>query len=156
PGMGPPSSAFFGRRTNAGGGLTMHDKGAPRKTTRLLPLLALPALALVAPGAAPPRPAGEDAKLRAFFRAFLEEELKQRPLEATRLGDRRFDHLLDDVSAPARGRWKARYAAALADLPKKVSYAGLTRDGQIDYEILKHHLTRELWLMENTKPFEDD
>src|SRR4051794_32245393 len=32
----------------------------------------------------------EDQKLADFFKAFLDEELKARPLEATRLGDHRF------------------------------------------------------------------
>src|SRR5207247_5583890 len=28
--------------------------------------------------------------------------------------------------------------------------------GQIDFEIWQHHLKRDLWLAENTKPFEED
>ncbi len=100
--------------------------------------------------------AAEDDRLTEFFKAFLEEEFRQRPLEATRLGDHRFDHLLDDVSPTARAGWVARIAPTLADLPKKVDYAKLTRSGQIDFEILKHDLTRTLWLHDNTRPFEDD
>jgi uncharacterized protein (DUF885 family) len=123
---------------------------------RLLPLLALPALALLAPAAGPPSAPGEDERLVAFFKAYLEQELRQRPLEATRLGEHRFDHLLDDVSPKARARWAARYRATLAELPRKVDRAKLSRGGQIDFEIFQHHLTRELWLAENTRPFEDD
>src|SRR5271170_6636843 len=85
-------------------------------------------------------PANEDARLTDFFKAYLEEEFRQRPLEATRLGDHRFDHLMDDVSAKARAGWVARYRAALTELPKKVDYPKLTRSGQIDFEILKHDL----------------
>src|SRR5262245_47871943 len=40
----------------------------------------------------------EDARLTALFKEYLEREFKHRPLEATRLGDHRFDHLLDDLS----------------------------------------------------------
>jgi uncharacterized protein (DUF885 family) len=123
-----------------------------------LPLLALPLplLALLL-SAAEPRPAeNEDARLTAFFKAHLEREFAERPMEATRLGDRRFDHLLDDVSAKARARWTARYRATLAELPKKIDATKLSRGARTDYEIFKHHLTRELWLADNTRPFEDD
>jgi uncharacterized protein (DUF885 family) len=98
----------------------------------------------------------EDDRLIAFFKAHLEKEFRARPLEATRLGEHRFDHLLDDLSPKARAGWAKRYRATLADLPKKVVYKKLARPGQIDYEILEHHLKRELWLAENTRPFDDD
>ena len=41
----------------------------------------------------------EDAKLTAFFKKYLEDEFRQRPLLATQLGDHRFDHLLDDLAS---------------------------------------------------------
>ena len=100
--------------------------------------------------------AAEDDRLTEFFKAFLEDEFRERPMAATQLGNHDHDHLLDDVSLKARAGWIARYRAALADLPKKVDYTKLSRSGQIDFEILKHDLTRSLWLHENTKPFEDD
>jgi uncharacterized protein (DUF885 family) len=100
--------------------------------------------------------ASEDDKLVAFFKAHLDREFKERPLEATRLGDHRFDHLLDDVSPKARVGWLKRYRDTLADLQKQVEYKQLSRGSQIDYEILKHHLQRELWLMENSRPFEEN
>src|SRR5262249_48602054 len=117
--------------------------------SRFLPVLLL--LALAAPAGA-----AEDENLNAFFKAHLEREFKERPLEATRLGDHRFDHLLDDVSPRARAGWLKRYRDTLAALPKKVNFKKLSRSAQIDYEILKFHLERELWLMENSRPFEDN
>jgi uncharacterized protein (DUF885 family) len=123
---------------------------------RLLPALALLAFGLT-PAGPQARPADtEDEKLTAFFKTFLDEEFRRRPLEATRLGEHSFDHLLDDVSAKARARWAAGYRAALAELPRKVDFRKLSPDARIDFEILKHHLTRELWLLENTHPFEDN
>lgn len=98
----------------------------------------------------------EDAKLTAFFQKFLDEEFKHRPLDATRLGDHRFDDRLDDLSPKARAAGVDRLRQTLRDLPKQVDYSKLSRSGQIDFEILKHHLTREIWLAENTRPFEDD
>src|SRR5207302_647101 len=119
----------------------------------LLSRLAVPVLLLAGfpPGlAANP----EDGRLTTFFKAYLEEEFRRRPLEATRLGDHRFDHLLEDVSAGARAAWAERYRTALADLPGQVDYRKLSRGAQIDFEILRHHLTRSVWLAENTRPFE--
>jgi uncharacterized protein (DUF885 family) len=118
---------------------------------RFLPAVLL--LALVAPAGAAE---SEDGKLAAFFKAHLDREFRERPLEATRLGDHRFDHLLDDVSPKARAGWLKRYRDTLADLPRKVDYRKLSRPSQIDFEILRHHLRRELWLMENTRPYEDN
>src|SRR5205823_996487 len=117
----------------------------------LAPCLLLPLLAL--PPAAPPAPAErpEDERLTSFFQSYLDEAFRLRPLEATRLGDHRFDHLLDDVSARARAAWAEHYRTTRAELPKKVDYRKLSRSAQIDYEIFEHDLTRSLWLAENTR-----
>jgi uncharacterized protein (DUF885 family) len=98
----------------------------------------------------------EDAKLAAFFKEYLEQSFRQRPTEATALGDHRFDDLLDDVSPAARQGWTDYRRKVLDELPKRVDYQKLSRTAQIDFEIWKHHLTRELWLAENTRPFEED
>jgi uncharacterized protein (DUF885 family) len=98
----------------------------------------------------------EDARLAAFFRAYLDETFRAEPLKATRLGDHRFDDRLDDLSVEARAANLARDKTALDELPKRVAYEELSRAGQIDFEILRHHLTREIWLTENFDPFVDD
>jgi uncharacterized protein (DUF885 family) len=111
---------------------------------------------LLIPAGAAPAAADEDARLTAFFKDYLDDAFRRRPLEATRLGEHRYDDRLDDVTAEARAGWTARYRIALDELPKKVDYHKLSRSSQIDYEILHHELTRSLWLAENTRPFEDD
>jgi uncharacterized protein (DUF885 family) len=98
----------------------------------------------------------EDEKLTAFFKKYLDEEFRQRPFSATQLGDHRFDHLLDDVSPKARTAWVEFTRRTLQELPRQVSHDRLTRGGQIDFEIFRHHLTRTLWLAENTRAFEED
>ncbi len=115
-------------------------------------------LAMITLGtAAPPAPAeGEDERLTALFKQYLDDEFRARPLEATRLGDHRFDDRLDDLSPRARAAWVERYRKTLAELPEKVDYKKLSRDGQIDFEIFKHDLTRTLWLAEHTRPYEED
>jgi uncharacterized protein (DUF885 family) len=102
------------------------------------------------------RAADEDAKLAAFFQRYLEEEMKHRPTEATRLGDHRYDHLLDDVSPAAQTATIERLKKAQAALTNEVEYAKLSRSGQIDYEILAHDFKRSLWLFENTRVYEQD
>jgi uncharacterized protein (DUF885 family) len=114
----------------------------------IIALLLLPALARAVDG--------EDAKLEAFFRAYLDKKFQQQPLDATRLGDHRFDHLLDDVSPAARANWARRDRQTLDDLPRQVDYKKLTRSGQIDYEILAHDLEYALWQYANDRRFETD
>ena len=96
----------------------------------------------------------ENAKLIAFFKTYLDEEFKLWPVGATRLGDHRFDHLLDDISPQARAADVERYRRLLKELPAQVQYQKLARSSQIDYEILNHSFQRSLWLLENTHPFE--
>jgi uncharacterized protein (DUF885 family) len=98
----------------------------------------------------------EDRRLNAFFQQYLDEEFRQRPLDATRAGDHRFDHLLDDLSPQARAGWVKRYRLTLEALPQRVSYEKLSRDGQIDYEILEHNLKAAIWQNVYTNPYEDD
>jgi uncharacterized protein (DUF885 family) len=98
----------------------------------------------------------EDTRLAAFFQEYLDESFRLRPMDATRLGDHRFDHLLDDVSPAVRAGWKKHAQKALNEVPKKIDYKKLSRAGQIDFEIWKQDLDRSLWLMDNTRPFEED
>src|SRR5688572_31455689 len=98
----------------------------------------------------------EDGKLDSFFRSHLDASLRQRPVEATGLGDHRYDHLLDDISKEARAGWLAVARATLKELPRAVDYAKLSRAGQIDFEILRQDLRRDIWLAENFRPFEED
>ena len=56
----------------------------------------------------------------------------------------------------SRAKWIERTRRALADLPREVDYARLSRAGQVDFEIFKHELEKTLWLNENTRPFEED
>jgi hypothetical protein len=97
-----------------------------------------------------------DAKLSSFFKTYLEEHLRQQPLEATQLGDHRFDNQLDDISPQARAKWLALARKTLKELPRQVDYKKLSRDSQIDYEIFQHELETTIWLTENTHRFEED
>jgi uncharacterized protein (DUF885 family) len=110
---------------------------------------------LLSAGSAPAQNA-EDAKLEAYFKSYLEEHFRQQPLEATRLGDHRFDGQLDDISQPARDQWLALARRTLKQLPKEVDFNKLSRDGQIDLKIFEHELETQIWLTANRHPFEED
>ncbi|MDX1930577.1 MAG: DUF885 domain-containing protein [Pirellulaceae bacterium] len=97
-----------------------------------------------------------DKRLEEFFKAHLEETFALRPFDATLLGDHRFDHLLDDISAQARKRWLTQLREKLAALTKEFEQADLSADGKVDYTILRDDLVRSIWLAENTQPFEED
>lgn len=98
----------------------------------------------------------EDGRLAAFFKSYLDTEFKHRPLEATRLGDSRFDDELDDLSPKARAAATDRARQTLAALRKDIDFKKLSRGGQIDCEILQHSLTRGIWLDENLDRFVSD
>src|SRR3569623_484867 len=93
------------------------------------------------------RSAGEEAdqRLSQFFREYLDASFELRPLDATRLGDHRFDDRLDDVSPEQREQFAQLQRLTLAELPERVDINGLTPDGRIDYEIFRDELTRSLW-----------
>jgi uncharacterized protein (DUF885 family) len=97
-----------------------------------------------------------DKKLNAFFRDYLETEFRDQPLEATRLGDHRFDSRLDDLSHQAIEARRVRDVETLAVLPQRIEYTQLSRNSQIDYEIFRQDLTRSIWLAENLHPYEED
>jgi len=114
------------------------------------------ALCILLAGPGPALAEEADVRLNAVFQDYLEEHFRQQPMEATQLGEHRFDHLLDDITPSARERWLAHARRTLHELPMKVEYAKLSRAGQIDFEIFKQELTRTIWLAENTHPFEED
>ena len=97
-----------------------------------------------------------DEKLAEFFKNHLDECFKLRPLEASMLGEHRYDHLLDDISKEARAGWLAHTRRQLVKLISDIPVTELSADGKIDYEILRDDLERNVWLTENTKPFEED
>jgi uncharacterized protein (DUF885 family) len=90
----------------------------------------------------------ESQKLAALLDAYFEESLKLFPLQATSIGDRRYDNLLpDSISDEARAKQKALYAQYLAAVTKidkkqltgqdRLSYAIFQRDMRFNLEELE-------------------
>lgn len=99
---------------------------------------------------------GEKEKLATSFQTYLDECFALRPLDATLLGDHRFDSKLDDVSLEARQKWLDHYREQLRKLEQNIQYDSLDRTGQIDFEIWRDEIIRNIWLNENTNPFAED
>jgi len=97
-----------------------------------------------------------DAKLDTFFRRYLDERFAMHPMEATQLGDHRFDDQLDDLSPAALERSWQHLKNTRASLRKEIERSKLSRDGQIDFEIFDHELETAIWLRENTKPYAEN
>jgi uncharacterized protein (DUF885 family) len=98
----------------------------------------------------------EDARLEDYFRQYLEQYFQQEPMAATQLGDHRFDRQLDDLSKSALKERLEFARRTLKNLPKRIDYKKLTRNGQIDFEIFQHDLERGIWSAENLHPFESN
>jgi len=96
------------------------------------------------------------ADLESFFRRYLDERFALHPTEATALGDHRFDHRLDDISPAALARSLQHLKDTRARLRKEIDRRQLSRDEQINWEILDHELEAAIWLRENTKPFAEN
>ena len=58
--------------------------------------------------------AAEDDKFAAHFKAYLEDLMKTSPVEASRLGDHRYDDRIEDLSPKARDASLAKQKAILA------------------------------------------
>jgi uncharacterized protein (DUF885 family) len=103
-----------------------------------------------------PLQAQEEEKLATFFKSYLDQRFTLRPVEATQLGDHRFDSQLEDLTAQARAKWLAQTRETAAELPKRVNYSKLSRAAQIDFEMLQHYLKFQEWSSLNMHPFEQD
>jgi uncharacterized protein (DUF885 family) len=96
------------------------------------------------PPPAPPPPPTPDQNFEALGQRYLREAQELSPVDATALGDHRFDDRIDDVSAAgwqARVTFDQRYFAALDGLDR----AALSRPNQVDAILLRQELEYERW-----------
>jgi len=96
------------------------------------------------PPPAPPPPPTPDQSFEALGQRYLREAQELSPVDATALGDHRFDDRIDDVSAAgwqARLTFDQRYFAALDGLDR----AALSRPNQVDAILMRQELEYERW-----------
>jgi len=94
--------------------------------------------------APPPPPPTPDQKFEALGQRYLHEAQELSPIDATALGDHRFDDRIDDVSTAgwqARVTFDQRYLASLEELDR----ATLSRSNQVDAILLRQELEYERW-----------
>ena len=96
-----------------------------------------------APPAAPPPPS-PDQQFEALGQRFVRESQEQSPIDATAVGDHRFDDRLDDVSASG---WQTRLAFAELYLSTLdgIDRSRLSRANQVDALLLRHELEYDRW-----------
>ncbi|HEY0548859.1 MAG TPA: DUF885 family protein, partial [Verrucomicrobiae bacterium] len=94
-----------------------------------------------------------DSALQAFFQHYLDERFALHPMDATQLGDHRFDDRLDDLSPAALEKSLKHLKETRAKLRKEIERAKLSTDERIDFDIFDHELEASIWLRENTQPF---
>lgn len=114
------------------------------------------ALAAAVMMAAVPSALPGDEKLAGFFREYLDSSLRLQPVNATQLGDHRYDHLMEDLTSAGRAKWLELDSRTLARLPQEVGRDRLSPAAKVDYAILEQELRRSIWLTENFHLFEDD
>jgi uncharacterized protein (DUF885 family) len=87
-----------------------------------------------------------DQQFEKLAERYLDEFPALSPVSATSLGDHRFDHELDQVSADARARQDDFYRQYLSELDR-IDPAALSRANQIDHALLNQKLTASRWGM---------
>jgi len=109
---------------------------------RLLTALAIGVAAVAGPAASAPETAAatsEDARFQAFGDRVVDEYLELSPVNATQLGDHRYDALMPDVSVAGRAAVRAFAERTLAELARFDSQH-LSRENQVDAILLKDQL----------------
>jgi uncharacterized protein (DUF885 family) len=86
----------------------------------------------------------ESKKLKEVLDGYFEERLRLFPLEATAVGDHRYDdQLADDISDAHRARQKALYTKYLSEV-SKIDRERLDAVDRLSYDVIKRDLTRRL------------
>lgn len=101
------------------------------------------------PAAAPPphTPTPTDAAFEAISKRYLDEMMALTPINATSLGDHRFDDQLDDVSRTGYQR-RADLAHELLGEVQALNQADLSRANQVDAHLLASQLQYQAWSIE--------
>ncbi|HET6426349.1 MAG TPA: DUF885 family protein, partial [Planctomycetaceae bacterium] len=94
-----------------------------------------------------------NARFSALSKRFLDEYPALSPVNATGLGDHRFDHLVDDISATARDNERAFAKRWLGEL-EEIDRSQLNRDNQADHALLTRKLQNDLWFLDELREWE--
>jgi len=114
-------------------------------------LVATAALALTACAATPPpesvapTPASTaDQQFAGIAARYIASLTRLSPVEATGLGEHRYDHLLPNITAAGRAAREGEWRAILGELAR-IDRGALSRDNQVDFALLDNELRYKLW-----------
>jgi uncharacterized protein (DUF885 family) len=100
-----------------------------------------------APPSPAPAPTAADENFAAISKRYLDEMVALTPVNATSLGDHRFDGELDDVSSTGYDRRVALARELLGQL-QALDAAQLSRANEVDSRLLESELEYEIWSIE--------
>lgn len=100
-----------------------------------------------AANAAPPGPTATDVAFGTVSKRYLDEMMALTPVNATSLGEHRFDDQLDDVSAASYER-RATLAHELLAQVQALDSTALSRANQVDARLLMSDLEYQIWRIE--------
>src|ERR1700737_328977 len=89
-------------------------------------------------------PSAADVTFDAISKRYLAQMLPLTPVQATALGEHRYDANLDDVGAEGRAQRTALARQLLAQL-ETIDVAQLNRAHQVDFRLLRSELDYEIW-----------
>lgn len=138
----------FNQRAAGEGGLW--ERNVLMKTSRRRVVLALGSSMLVPllAGGALAQPATRAGRaFDALGRRWLDRSMRYSPIAATTIGDHRYDHRVDDVSAAGRNAALAFTRDTLRRL-EAIDRSQLSRANQVDYAILANSLRGDIWRTE--------
>ena len=97
-----------------------------------------------------PPSVNDNARFETLAAKVIERLPAMSPVNATGLGDHRFDDQLDDLSAASRRDAARFYRATLATLDN-LNEKALTRENQIDAALLRQNLNAQQWRLETLR-----
>jgi len=114
----------------------------------LLPLAALALLPAAAERPAPPVRSAKampaDLQFQAISKRFLAEAMRLSPVEATAMGEHKYDDRLPDMSAAGRAERRRTWQTFLAQLGR-IDPVRLSRGNQVNLALLKNELRYRIW-----------
>jgi uncharacterized protein (DUF885 family) len=108
-------------------------------STMLVPLMGADAFAQT--------PSRADRAFEALGRRWLDRSMRYSPISATTIGDHRYDHRIDDVSAAGRNAALSFTRDILRQI-EAIDATQLSRANQVDYAILANSLRANIWQTE--------
>lgn len=114
----------------------------------LLPLAALALLPAAAERPAPPVRSAKampaDLQFQAISKRFLAEAMRLSPVEATAMGEHKYDDRLPDMSAAGRAERRRTWQTFLAQLGR-IDPVRLSQGNQVNLALLKNELRYRIW-----------